>query len=344
MNFAKSLLQWYFLNQRSLPWRETRDPYFIWLSEVILQQTRVDQGMSYYHSFCQKFPTIFHLAQASEDEVLKTWQGLGYYSRARNLHATAKLILNDFNGAFPSKYNGLLKLKGIGPYTAAAIASFAFLEKKAVVDGNVMRVLSRVFGIDDPIDSTQGKKVLAALAQELIDEGQPDVYNQAIMDFGATWCTPKKPKCELCVFAESCSALRTNRVDVLPIKAKKTAVKEMYLFYFVFRDKKQTYIRQRMHSNIWKGLYEFPAVEGEGSISLKEALQKMEAELGQKITPKTVSEAYTHILSHRKITANFITADIPVVDLEKQIGAQKVDWKDLENFGWPRLIDRYLKA
>lgn len=344
MNFAKSLLQWYFLNQRNLPWRQTRDPYFIWLSEVILQQTRVEQGMSYYHSFCEKFPTVFDLANASEDEVLKTWQGLGYYSRARNLHATAKWIVNELNGEFPKDYEGLIQLKGIGPYTAAAIASFAFQEKKAVLDGNVMRVLSRVYGIEEPIDSTLGKKLLAAQAQELIDGKQPDTYNQAIMDFGATWCTPKKPKCESCVFAESCIAYRKGLVDTLPVKAKKTQVKEMYIYYFVFKNNHETLIRQRTHSNIWKGLYEFPAIEGEGMIGLEEAVVKMEGVIGQRLKGISTSEPFTHILSHRKITAFFIQATAPAAFWKKHSDMLIVQWDKLEEYGWPRLIDRYLQS
>lgn len=342
MNFAKTLLQWYFLNQRNLPWRQTRDPYFIWLSEVILQQTRVEQGMSYYHSFCEKFPTVFELAKASEDDVLKTWQGLGYYSRARNLHATAKLIVNSLNGQFPQSYEGLLQLKGIGPYTAAAIASFAFKEKKAVVDGNVMRVLSRVYGIEEPIDSTLGKKLMAAQAQDLIDAEQPDIYNQAIMDFGATWCTPKKPKCEGCVFADSCIALRKDMVDVLPIKSKKTQVKEMFIYYFVFKNGNETIIRQRNHSNIWKGLYEFPAVEGEGMISLEQAVLQMEELSQASIKVLEVSEPFTHILSHRKITAFFVQSSISLASWKKQSEMLKVKWDALNRYGWPRLIDRYL--
>lgn len=342
MNFAKSLLQWYFLNQRNLPWRQTRDPYFIWLSEVILQQTRVEQGMSYYHDFCEKFPTVFHLANASEDEVLKTWQGLGYYSRARNLHATAKLIVNDFNGVFPKSYDGLIQLKGIGPYTAAAIASFAFQEKKAVVDGNVMRVLSRIYGIQEPIDSTLGKKIMAAQAQDLIDSSQPDTYNQAIMDFGATWCTPKKPKCEGCVFSDSCIALRKGWVDTLPLKAKKTQVKDMYIYYFVFKNGDETIIRQRNHSNIWKGLYEFPGIEGEGMISLEKAVSQMEESTGAAIKVLEVSEPFTHILSHRKITAFFVQGSISSAHWKKQTESLKVKWHELDRYGWPRLIDRYL--
>ena len=235
MIFSNKLISWYLQNKRDLPWRKTKNPYFVWLSEIMLQQTRVAQGMSYYLKFTETFPTVFDLAKADESTVLKMWQGLGYYSRARNLHATAKHIAFELDGKFPSTYKEIVKLKGIGDYTASAIASICFTEPTAVVDGNVYRVLSRYFGIETPINSSAGNKEFKELAQTLIDTLKPGTYNQAIMDFGAIQCKPKNPICLFCPFSESCVALQKNKIDTLPVKDKKTKVRDRYFNYLVLK-------------------------------------------------------------------------------------------------------------
>ena len=245
-----------------MPWRNTTHPYHIWLSEIILQQTRVAQGLPYYIAFTEAFPTVQDLAQATEEEVLKLWQGLGYYSRGRNLHASAKMIVEEMDGVFPNTYEEIKKLKGVGDYTASAIASICFNEPTAVVDGNVYRVLSRVYGIDTPINSTAGVKEFKALAQELIDENRPADFNQAIMEFGAIQCKPQNPYCLHCIYNDSCVALQQNKVSVLPVKLKKTKVKHKYFHYLYIKDKQeQTIIKQRTGKGIWQGLYEFPVIE-----------------------------------------------------------------------------------
>ena len=260
-DFALQLIQWYNTHKRALPWRTTRDPYCIWLSEIIMQQTQVAQGLPYYNRFLKAYPNVFALANASEDEVLKLWQGLGYYSRARNLHATSKYVATKLGGKFPTTYKDLKSLKGVGDYTASAIASICFKLPHAVVDGNVYRVLSRFFGNDTPIDTTAGQKVFKALASELLDHEQPGIYNQALMEFGARQCKPAKPNCEVCIFSSVCVAFQTNTVSKLPIKARKIKVKTRYLNYLVFLDGKNTLLKKRTEKGIWLHLYEFPLVE-----------------------------------------------------------------------------------
>lgn len=345
MIFNKSIVKWYWANKRDLPWRDTQNPYKIWLSEIILQQTRVDQGMAYYHKFVQAYPTVSDLAAAPEDEVLKKWQGLGYYSRARNLHTTAKLISNDLNGEFPNKYEDIVKLKGVGPYTAAAIASFAYGENTPVLDGNVMRVLSRFFGMELPIDSKEGMRQLKIMAQENIDAQDPATYNQAIMEFGALQCTPKSPKCEVCPLKENCFAWKHQLVSSLPYKEKKTKVEAVNLDYFVFEKNGSLYFKQRNADGIWKGLYDFPSVEIQNdskTIGFPNAV--FDAFSGKKLPVLLeTSENYTHLLSHRKITARFFhfsmehDANFPY---EGGRFYMKNEWMDL---GIPRLVERYLQ-
>ena len=255
--FAPKLIDWYHHQRRNLPWRHTRDPYFIWLSEVILQQTRVAQGLPYYQQFTEAYPTVFDLAAAPEQEIMRLWQGLGYYSRARNLSQTAQFIVQEQNGQFPDSYHKLLKLKGIGPYTAAAIASFAYDEAVAVVDGNVYRVLARVFGLATDITSTEGKKQFAQLANELLDVSQPATYNQAIMEFGALQCTPVSPDCLLCPFQANCVANATGQIAKLPVKTKKTKVRERFFNYFVIIKNQEIALKQRTDRDIWQQLYDF---------------------------------------------------------------------------------------
>ena len=264
MDFTNSLTQWYLQNKRDLPWRKTVNPYKIWLSEIMLQQTRVAQGTPYFFSFIKAFPTVFDLAAANEEQVLKLWQGLGYYSRARNLHKTAQYVANELSGVFPDNYNDLLKLKGVGEYTAAAIASFSYNEAVPVVDGNVFRVLSRYFDVETDIASASAKKEFAALAFELMPKHNPGVFNQAIMEFGALQCVPKSPNCGICVFNTSCAALQKKKVDQLPVKSKKLKVRNRFFNYLVVSDDNEnTIIQKRIAKGIWHNLYEFPLIETE---------------------------------------------------------------------------------
>ena len=270
MNFSNTLINWYSKHKRDLPWRKTKNPYHIWLSEVILQQTQVKQGLPYYEAFVETYPTVFDLAKASEQDVLKLWQGLGYYSRARYLHASAKHIAFDLKGRFPNNYNDIIKLKGIGDYTASAIASIAFNEASAVVDGNVYRVLSRYFGINTPVNSTKGIKEFKMLASTLIDKKQPATFNQAVMEFGATQCKPKNPHCIACPLKESCVALQKNLISHLPVKLKKTKVLTKYFNFLVCVDKnRNTIVEKRTENGIWKNLFQFPLIESQKSLSPK---------------------------------------------------------------------------
>ena len=262
MKFSNLLIKWYLQNKRDLPWRSTTNPYPIWLSEIMLQQTRVAQGTPYFLAFTTAFPTVFDLAAASEEEVLKLWQGLGYYSRARNLHKTAQYVASELSGVFPPTYNELLKLKGVGEYTAAAIASFSYNEVVPVVDGNVFRVLSRYFDVETDIALASAKKEFAALAFELMPKDNPATFNQAIMEFGALQCVPKSPNCSICVFNDSCAALQKNKVDQLPVKSKKVKVRNRYFNYLVVEDEHEnTVIQKRTSKGIWQNLYEFPVIE-----------------------------------------------------------------------------------
>ncbi|HRE76311.1 MAG TPA: A/G-specific adenine glycosylase [Flavobacterium sp.] len=310
MTFSNRLIQWYLENKRDLPWRNTTNPYKIWLSEIILQQTRVAQGLPYYERFVETFPTVFDLANASEEQVLKLWQGLGYYSRGRNLHKTAQIIAFELNGTFPKTYNDLLKLKGIGTYTAAAIASFSQKEVVPVVDGNVFRVLARYFDVETDISSATAKKEFSALANEIIDKKRPDLFNQALMEFGALQCVPKNPNCLQCIFNESCAALQKKKVDLLPIKLKKTKVTERFFNYLVFEDESSnSLIQQRTSKGIWHNLYEFPLIESEKELSEKEIIEKISAT--SFLTNKLISikpfdeKSVLHILSHQRLKIRF---------------------------------------
>ncbi len=310
MNFANSLTEWYLKNKRDLPWRNTQNPYFIWLSEIMLQQTRVAQGMPYFYSFTNAFPTVFDLANASEEQVLKLWQGLGYYSRARNLHKTAQYIAFELDGKFPDNYAALLKLKGVGSYTAAAIASFSYGESVPVVDGNVFRVLSRYFDIETDILSNNAKKEFTDLAYELIPKNNPALFNQAIMEFGALQCVPKNPNCELCPLNNSCLALQKNKIDLLPVKSKKAKVKNRYFNYVTFLDEHQnTIIQKRTDKGIWHNLYEFPLIETEQEVDseyLVEQLQRQDF-VGNNIlsVEQTSTDSQIHKLTHQHLYIEF---------------------------------------
>lgn len=299
------LIRWYEENKRDLPWRRTSDPYLIWISEIILQQTRVVQGLEYFNRFTERFPDVAALARADEDEVMKYWQGLGYYSRARNLHAAARQIMNDFSGVFPRTREEVLSLKGIGDYTAAAICSFAYRLPYATVDGNVFRVLARLFDIDLPIDGGEGKKYFTALAQSLLDERRPDLFNQAMMEFGALQCVPKSPDCEHCPLNGKCLGLAARQVERLPVKSGKTVVKPRYFNYLYIHGQGMTLLFKRTGNDIWRNLYEFPLIETERAVTWEE-LSGMAVfqELFDGIEKVEIIREYVakkHVLSHRVI-------------------------------------------
>jgi A/G-specific adenine glycosylase len=310
MIFSNRLIKWYLQNKRDLPWRETTNPYHIWLSEIMLQQTRVAQGMPYFFAFTTAFPTVFDLSNASEEQVLKLWQGLGYYSRARNLHKTAQYVATELNGIFPNSYLDLLKLKGVGEYTAAAIASFSYNEPVAVVDGNVFRVLSRYFDIDTDIALASAKKEFAALAQELMPKNNPATFNQAIMEFGALQCVPKNPDCGCCIFNDSCVALQKNKVSVLPIKSKKLKIRNRYFNYLVVSDQNQnTIIQKRTDKGIWHNLYEFPLIETEKEENFDFISEKIRTDYFLENTIISLTECLPkqiiHKLSHQQLHIKF---------------------------------------
>ncbi len=310
MYFSKTLVEWYLQNKRDLPWRKTSDPYNIWLSEIMLQQTRVAQGLPYFLKFTEAFPTVFDLAEASEEKVLKLWQGLGYYSRARNMHATAKFIANDLKGRFPDNYKELVKLKGVGDYTAAAIASISYGEPVPVVDGNVYRVLSRFLGIRTDISSSQAKKEFTAAAASLLPAKDAAVFNQAIMEFGALQCVPKSPGCNICIFASKCVAFQTGTVGELPVKLKKAKVANRYFNYLIIKDGDgRSIIQKRTGKGIWHNLYEFPLIETEKSLAVNEGNKVIEKHTPFNLNPLSVRLLNTvdvvHKLSHQHLYIKF---------------------------------------
>ena len=342
MNFSKILIKWYLQNKRDLPWRNTTNPYPIWLSEIMLQQTRVAQGTPYFLSFTTEFPTVFDLAAANEEQVLKLWQGLGYYSRARNLHKTAQYIATELNGIFPNNYNDLLKLKGIGEYTAAAIASFAYHECVAVVDGNVFRVLSRYFDIETDIAQACAKKEFAALAFELMPKDNPATFNQAIMEFGALQCVPKSPNCSICVFNESCAALQKKKVDRLPVKSKKIKVRNRYFNYIVANDENEnTLIQKRTSKGIWQNLYEFPLLETEKEENFDFVLEQIQSEYFKENSISSMLEtndkSIIHKLSHQHLHIKFWKVNVN--------GTIKngINQENLKTFPFPIVIHNFIE-
>lgn len=347
--FSRKLLNWYDQHKRDLPWRETADPYYIWLSEIILQQTRVSQGLPYFEKFIRRFPTVEDLANASEQEVLSEWQGLGYYSRARNLHACAREISTNHNGRFPSSYNELLKLKGIGSYTAAAIASFAFGEAVPVIDGNVYRVVSRVFGIEADISKSGSRKVFEKKLGQLIDHEQAGLFNQAIMEFGALQCTPVSPNCEECVMQALCEAFANKRVGELPVKSKKVKVRSRHFNYLVFECDGLLAFRFRQGKDIWQGLHDFYCLEAEGFATEEEALEKiggLAASANWELSG--ISDTYKHVLTHRIIFARFFRVQVwqkaDLCRIADALGLKLVDLSDSAGLPKPVLISNYLKA
>jgi len=342
--FSTKIIDWYQLNHRKLPWRQTTDPYKIWLSEVMLQQTRVAQGLPYYERFIKSFPTVFHLAAASEQNVLRLWQGLGYYSRARNLHRCAKSVVEKFKGNFPNTFEELIKLPGIGDYTAAAIASISFHEPVAVVDGNVFRVLARIFGIERDIASNEGKKYFFSLANKLIDKERPDLFNQALMEFGALHCLPKNPNCSECIFSKSCIASQRNLQAILPVKSKKLKIKTRYFYYFILRSKNKVLMKQRVEKDIWQGLNDFYLIETTRQQKPETLLKK--DRLLAKTTIIEESRVYKHVLSHQKLMVRFITVQSPLTKkLETFIYKLGMKWftkNQVEKIPKPILIERFL--
>jgi A/G-specific adenine glycosylase len=361
--FIEKLLSWYDINKRPLPWRDVKNPYFIYLSEIILQQTRVAQGLQYYDKFVSKYPTIFELARAKESEVLSLWQGLGYYSRAKNLHACAKTIAKNHNGKFPQSYEELQKLKGIGKYTAAAIASFAFGITEPVLDGNVYRVISRLFGYDIPINTPQAEKIFRKKVKELISENHPDLFNQAIMEFGALHCVPSSPDCQNCIFRSSCFANKHNLQKNLPVKLKQIKKRNRYFTYLVFEINDDLLFKERIEKDIWSGLCDFPLIEGNVLFEPQDLnitnLNHLDGKfkvvgfetvsnlllLKNKIV--SISHDYKHVLTHQTIFARFLLIKIDAdihndKRLEDFFPLKYVNKDQLENLPKPVLINNYL--
>ncbi|MEO5888735.1 MAG: A/G-specific adenine glycosylase [Ferruginibacter sp.] len=340
--FVKKLEAWNTSeNSREMPWKGEKDPYKIWLSEIILQQTRVDQGLEYYHRFVKTFPTIEHLARSSETKVFKLWEGLGYYSRCKNLIATAKYISEELQGRFPDKYEDILALKGIGPYTAAAIGSFAFNLPYAVVDGNVFRVLSRYFGISVPTDSTTGKKLFTELANNLLDKAKPGIYNQALMDFGAMICKPQLPLCLSCVLKEKCTAFLQGSVQQLPVKEKSIKKKTRWFYYLVVDFEGAVYVRKRNAGDIWENLYEFVLLESTAALEL-ETMLPIKNILGEnEFEVEHISAFYKQLLTHQTIQGQFIRIKIQAPLLLK--GYKPVRKIALQKLPFPKFISNYLE-
>lgn len=338
--FANDIVSWYQNHKRDLPWRDTSDPYKIWLSEIVLQQTRVEQGRAYYEKFVKKFPDVYALANASQNEVLNLWQGLGYYSRARNLHQAAQQIVFEYGGRFPDTYNDIQKLKGVGPYTAAAIASFAFNRRVPVVDGNVFRFLSRYLKVKTPINSSKAFKEFFELADELMGEAPPADFNQAMMEVGALICKPKNPQCMFCPVQSRCEAYAASEQLLYPVKNKKTKVQKRNLYYFVLEASNGLVLNLRDKKGIWQNLYEFPVIESGKPLKNNELLEKA-AEAGyisDEYTPLTqIGEERIHKLSHRELHARFY-------QVKTTVGRPGlVEFKALKNYPLPRLIDRFIE-
>ena len=344
-SFSVIILKWYDHHKRDLPWRETKDPYAIWLSEIILQQTRIQQGMAYYLRFIEVYPTVNDFAIATEDEILKQWQGLGYYSRARNMHQTAKIIVKKFNSKFPADLKILLKLKGIGDYTAAAIASIAFDLPHATVDGNVFRVLSRIYGIGTPIDTGQGKKDFYSLANELLDQQQPGEFNQALMEFGALQCTPKNPDCPNCPVKSICVAHANDAVHSFPVKKGETKIRKRYFNYLVIQEEAYTFLTKRSENDIWKNLYEFPLIESIEKMDAFQIFQKEQSYFSAETNIQIEGESkwQKQVLTHQHIFYRFIYLKI---EDKKNIPSSliKVNKKDIFNFAVPKPIEKELET
>ena len=338
-SFQRILYSWHSSIERNMPWKNTKDPYKIWVSEIILQQTRVEYGIKYFEEFIKKFPTVFALSEASEDDVLATWQGLGYYSRARNLHHAAKTVANEYGGIFPSDYSVILSLPGIGPYTAAAIASFAFDQPYAVLDGNVFRVLSRILGEETPIDSAKGKKIFAALSENYLDAEQAAKYNQAIMDFGALQCSPKAPKCTTCPFSNICVAFSSDIVSSLPRKEKTITVKERHFHYFIALSNDKIFLEKRNRNDIWKGLYEPLCIETSQPRLTKRDLNTLVKKCGSDSLEYSFLDTRTQRLTHQLINGHFYTLH----HSQLTPNSSWIQLNDIKSYGMPKIIVEFLK-
>ena len=337
MKFTEILKHWYSVKKRNLPWRLTKNPYLVWLSEIILQQTQVNQGLPYYNKFATKYPTVYDLARAKEQDVLKLWQGLGYYSRARNLHFTAKYIVEHLNGEFPTSYKELIQLKGIGDYTASAIASICRDEPCAVLDGNVYRVLSRYYGIDTPINTSKGNKEFKKLAQSLIPESGIGDYNQAIMEFGAKQCKPKSPNCAVCPLNNSCKALQSHQVDNLPVKLKKLKVRKRYINFLVFiSNDKKTILEKREGKGIWQGLFQFPFLETEKSYNEVEIITLLKFNYSDFTLYN--SKDIVHKLSHQHLHSKFWIINVDELD------NKGINFSEIRNYPVPILISNFIES
>lgn len=345
MIFSAQLINWYRTHKRDLPWRNTKDPYLIWLSEIILQQTRVEQGMPYYLRFSEKYPDIKSFAAASEDEILNLWQGLGYYSRGRNMLKTAQKIMSDHQGIFPHQYKDLITLTGIGEYTAAAISSFSSNEAKAVVDGNVYRLLSRYFGIETPINTGKGKKQFQEIADQLIDDQNAAEYNQAIIEFGALKCKPKNPDCPTCPFQTSCYAFKHQKIHELPVKLKTLKIKERFFYYFLIVKNGKVLMKRRNNVDIWAGLHDLPLIEHSEELELKELLthQDFKRWFSEDVIIQHISKPIKHILTHQRIFGTFIEISHINEDIVKENNWLWLNINDLENYAQPKLIFAFIK-
>lgn len=344
MTFQNELINWYLINKRDLPWRHTNDAYVIWLSEIILQQTRVEQGLPYFNKFLENFPTVADFASATEAKVLKLWQGLGYYSRGRNMHSTAQIVMSNYNGKFPTLHDDLIKLKGIGEYTAAAISSFSSGEARAVVDGNVFRVLSRYYGIDTPINSPEGKKQFFKLANELLYADDPALYNQAIMEFGAIQCKPKSPDCGICPLNLSCYAFKNKVVNQMPVKLAKAEKKHRYFNYFVCIEDEKILVKERQAGDIWQHLYDFPCME---TISFNDLdddqfQMAMKATFGKDVLHTLISYK-KHVLTHQIIHVRFFGLKNYIFNFNKQKELNWVSLNTLDELPQPNVIRNFIE-
>jgi A/G-specific adenine glycosylase len=342
--FTQKLFRWYNQYKRNLPWIGSNNPYEVWLSEVILQQTRVEQGLAYFVKFLKKYPTVAHLARASEDDVLKMWEGLGYYSRARNMHSTAKRIVNEFDSVFPTTFESLIQLKGIGVYTAQAILSYAYKQPYAVVDGNVLRILSRFYGIREPIDSNLGKTTIQQKADALLDTAAPDKFNQAMMDFGSLVCTPQRPDCANCPVQKLCTAYAEDNVAKYPVKSKKTKKQHRYFHFFVLRDGKQVLIEQRKGSDIWKNLYQFPVIETSKASNLSELMELPDYKAFKIKKPLKIIETdiFKQQLTHRTLHCRFYIFDLKSLHGISCNEAVAVPFSALKMYAFPGVIRDFL--
>ena len=343
--FTSKIIDWYLQNKRDLPWRKTKDPYVIWLSEILLQQTRVEQGLPYFNKFLKAYPDLKSFVAATEDEILKMWQGLGYYSRARNMMSCAKIIIEQYDGKFPDCYSELVKQKGIGRYTAAAIASFCFNEPVSVIDGNVYRVLSRVFGIENDLSSSKSYQAFYNKAQDLIDIRRPDLFNQSMMEFGALHCTPRNPSCESCIFSESCIANLHNMQALLPIKTRKTKRRNRYFNYIIISFENKILIKKRSKGDVWNGLYEFLLLEKDNEEAFK-LLDSAELQ-NRNFKVFSSSKEYKHILSHQTIFARFYRANLTSYEdfkvIKNDYSMLEIDSDELNKYPISILIDNFLK-